>query len=143
MKLDEKDRKILVELDKDARQSDSEIAKKVRISKQVANYRIQNLIKRDIFNQIIDHLKEKEMTVIVGPRQVGKTTLLGQMKDYLIKQNQINPDSLFYFNLDLTKDLSLFSEQENIINFICVINNLISFPSVKRIERLAESNNKI
>ncbi len=78
----------------------------------------KNLIKRDIFNQIIDHLKEKEMTVIIGPRQVGKTTLLGQIKDHLIKQNQINPNSLFYFNLDLTKDLSLFSEQENIINFI-------------------------
>ena len=78
----------------------------------------QNLIKRDIFNRVIDHLKEKEMTVIVGPRQVGKTTLLGQMKDYLIDQKQVDPNSLFYFNLDLTKDLSLFSKQENIINFI-------------------------
>lgn len=78
----------------------------------------QNLVKRSIFSQIIEHLQEKEMTVIIGPRQVGKTTLLGQIKDYLINKNKINPDSLFYFNLDLTKDLSLFSNQENIINFI-------------------------
>ena len=41
--LDEKDRKILLELDRDARQRDSDIAKKVGISKQVANYRIQKL----------------------------------------------------------------------------------------------------
>lgn len=46
--IDEKDRKILVELDKNARQTDSEIAKKVGLSKQVANYRIQNLVKRGI-----------------------------------------------------------------------------------------------
>jgi DNA-binding Lrp family transcriptional regulator len=46
--LDEKDRKILVELDKNARQTDSEIAKKVGLSKQVTNYRIQNLVERGI-----------------------------------------------------------------------------------------------
>lgn len=46
--IDEKDRKILVELDKDARQPDSEIAKKTGTSKQVANYRIQNLIEKGI-----------------------------------------------------------------------------------------------
>ena len=47
-KLDEKDRKILAELDKDARQTDSKIAKKVRVSKQVANYRIQNLVNKKV-----------------------------------------------------------------------------------------------
>lgn len=48
MKLDEKDRKILVELDKNARQTDSEISKKVGTSKQVVNYRIKNLLEEGI-----------------------------------------------------------------------------------------------
>lgn len=48
IKLDEKDRKILEELDKDSRQPDSIIAKKVKLSKQVVNYRIQNLLKKGI-----------------------------------------------------------------------------------------------
>jgi|APSaa5957512622_1039677.scaffolds.fasta_scaffold06969_4 DNA-binding Lrp family transcriptional regulator len=48
--LDEKDRKILLELDKNSRQTDSEIAKKVRLSKQVTNYRIQNLKKKKIIS---------------------------------------------------------------------------------------------
>lgn len=55
--IDEKDRKILVELDKNSRQTDSEIAKKVGVSKQVANYRIQKLVERGIisnFYTIID-----------------------------------------------------------------------------------------
>lgn len=46
--IDEKDRKILAELDRNARQTDSELAKKVGVSKQVANYRIQKLIDRGI-----------------------------------------------------------------------------------------------
>ena len=48
IKLDKKDLKILSELDKDARQTDSKIAKKVRASKQVVNYRIQQLLKKNI-----------------------------------------------------------------------------------------------
>jgi len=35
-----------------------------------------NLIKRDLFSQGIEHLPEKEMTLIIGPHQVGKATLL-------------------------------------------------------------------
>lgn len=77
-----------------------------------------NLIKRDIFNDVIDHIQEKEITIIIGPRQVGKTTLLEQIQDYLIDKQKINPDTLFYFNLDLIKDLTLFKVQENVINFI-------------------------
>ena len=46
--IDEKDRQILSELDKNARQADSEIAKKVRLSKQVVNLRIKNLVNRGI-----------------------------------------------------------------------------------------------
>jgi len=48
--LDEKDRKILVELDRSARQTDSEIAKKVGLSKQVVGYRIQKLVEKEIVN---------------------------------------------------------------------------------------------
>lgn len=78
----------------------------------------QKLIKRDLFKQIIGHLKEKEMTVIIGPRQAGKTTLLKQVQNYLIDKLKVNPSAVFYFNLDLARDMALFSDQKNIINFI-------------------------
>jgi len=48
--IDTKDRKILLELDKDARKSDSEIAKKTNLSKQVVNYRIQKLLQNKIIS---------------------------------------------------------------------------------------------
>lgn len=46
--IDEKDRKILEELDNNSRQTDSQIAKKVGLSKQVVNYRISQMIKNKI-----------------------------------------------------------------------------------------------
>ena len=57
LKLDVKDRKILYELDTNSRQSNSEIAKKVGLSKQVVGFRIKRLIKEKMitcFYTVID-----------------------------------------------------------------------------------------
>lgn len=50
IKLDIKDRKILYQLDINSRQSNSEIAKKVGLSKQVVGFRISRLAKEKIFS---------------------------------------------------------------------------------------------
>jgi len=55
--MDAKDKKILIELDKDPRMATSKLAKKVRISQQVADYRIKRLREEGIiskFGTIID-----------------------------------------------------------------------------------------
>ena len=44
------------------------------------------MIKRTIFNPIKSHLKEKEITLIIGPRQAGKTTLMNLLKNELDKK---------------------------------------------------------
>ena len=56
-----------------------------------------NLIPRTIFKSVIEHLSEKEITVIIGPRQAGKTTMLGQIKEHLISRRNINPRLIHYF----------------------------------------------
>ena len=38
---------------------------------------------RKLYHQIIPHLDSREVSVITGPRQSGKTTLLNQVADYL------------------------------------------------------------
>ncbi|MBI2666163.1 Lrp/AsnC family transcriptional regulator [Candidatus Woesearchaeota archaeon] len=58
--LDARDRAILYYLDKDARQSISSIAKKIKLSKEVVNYRIKNLVKQGViqdFSTIINGSK--------------------------------------------------------------------------------------
>src|SRR3989344_2927099 len=50
IKLDVKDKRILFELDRDCRQSNSEIARKVGLSKQVVGFRIQKLVENKVIS---------------------------------------------------------------------------------------------
>lgn len=59
-KLDLKDRKILVELDRNARQTNSEIAKKVGVNKNTVNYKISRMVDEGIISgywTVIDNAK--------------------------------------------------------------------------------------
>ncbi|MFH1064324.1 MAG: Lrp/AsnC family transcriptional regulator [Candidatus Woesearchaeota archaeon] len=60
IKLDTKDKRILLELDRNSRQPISTIAKKVGLSKEVVNYRIKRLVEKGIirgFHAVIDPAK--------------------------------------------------------------------------------------
>lgn len=59
--LDLKDRKILYELDINARQSDSEIAKKVKLSREVVSYRINRLMKEGIIKNFVTILNHNAL----------------------------------------------------------------------------------
>jgi len=58
LKIDEKDRKLILELEKNSRESVSRIAKDIGVSKEVANYRLKRLIDSGLikgFQILIDH----------------------------------------------------------------------------------------
>src|SRR3989344_4836451 len=63
----------------------------------------EKIYKRRIVDKIIDYLKSKEVIVIYGARQVGKTFLL----KYLIKNHLKN---VFYFDLELPNLLELCNQ---------------------------------
>lgn len=75
------------------------------------------VVKREIFPLLFNHLNKKEITVLVGPRQAGKTTLLLQLRDKLMKDGVYEKD-IFLFNLDLVTDLQIFQDQAEFIRFI-------------------------
>lgn len=56
--------------------------------------------KRRDFFVLRDKLAEKEITAIIGPRQVGKTTILHQLVDFLIQEKKIDPKRVLYFSFD-------------------------------------------
>jgi len=78
----------------------------------------QKFIKRQMQDKIANHLEKEEMTIILGPRQVGKTVLLQQLKDWLIKSKNIKPENVFYFNLDILRDWEAVRDQTQFIDFI-------------------------
>lgn len=59
--LDKIDKKILTELDKNCRISDSELAKKVRRSRQTISYRIQRLIDENIITGFVTSINPNKM----------------------------------------------------------------------------------
>ncbi|MBU4455094.1 ATP-binding protein, partial [Patescibacteria group bacterium] len=88
----------------------------------------QNFVKRTIFPEIAQHLKAEEITLIIGPRQVGKTTLLFQLKDYLIKHKHYSEKNILFFNLDLIDD---FAQIKNQTHFIHILKESLKFLETK------------
>lgn len=72
------------------------------------------MIKRNLFKGLKDHLSRKEITLIVGPRQAGKTTLMLLLKDYLERKG----NSTLFLNLDIEADKRFFVSQETLIRKI-------------------------
>lgn len=56
--------------------------------------------KRRDFFVLSKKLDEKEITAVIGPRQVGKTTTIYQLIDFLISEKGIDPKRVMYFSFD-------------------------------------------
>lgn len=76
------------------------------------------LVVRDQFEAIRSHLDKDEVTVIMGPRQVGKTTIVKQLMEDLQTSSQIPLSQMQYVNYDVTTDFTVFSDQEQVISFL-------------------------
>ncbi len=69
------------------------------------------LIERDILKDLIEHLGKKEISLIVGPRQVGKTTLMNLLKKRLEKSGK----QTLFLSLDFENDKKYFASQNNLL----------------------------
>lgn len=77
----------------------------------------KKIVLRSLFPSLQDHLDEEEITVLLGPRQAGKTTLILQMKKALLESG-ISSSAVYYFNLDVVADQQLFKQQPHFVQFI-------------------------
>lgn len=69
------------------------------------------MIKRQILDQLKSHLQQKEITLIVGPRQAGKTTVMSVLKDDLDRAGE----KTLFLSLDIERDRQFFASQEKLI----------------------------
>jgi len=72
------------------------------------------IIKRKLYKDIKSHLKKKEISLIVGPRQVGKTTIMNEVKEYLLQEGE----KVLFLSLDYESDSIYFNSQEDLIRRI-------------------------
>ncbi|MBU4141737.1 ATP-binding protein [Patescibacteria group bacterium] len=59
-----------------------------------------NRYKRYLFNEIIAYLPYRQILSIVGLRRVGKTVLLNQIIDHLIKREKISRKNILFLSFD-------------------------------------------
>ncbi|MBI5230288.1 MAG: ATP-binding protein [Candidatus Magasanikbacteria bacterium] len=72
------------------------------------------MIKRALFEDLKQHLTQKEMSLIVGPRQAGKTTLMRSLQTYL----QEKGEPTLFLNLDIEHDRQFFASQDALVKKI-------------------------
>lgn len=74
------------------------------------------MIKRTVFEELKNHLDKKEITLIVGPRQAGKTTLMVLLKEHLTSQGKKS----VFLNLDIESDKQFFVSQAQLLRKIAL-----------------------
>lgn len=72
------------------------------------------MIRRKIFEKLKGHLQKKEISLIIGPRQAGKTTLMLLLKDHL---KRVGERTLF-LSFDFERDREFLSSQSSLLHKI-------------------------
>ena len=72
------------------------------------------MIKRKLFTDLKSHLSQKEISIIIGPRQSGKTTLMEMLREHLDKKGE----RTLYLNLDVEWDRPHFDSQSALLRKI-------------------------
>ena len=73
-----------------------------------------DFINRTIEAELRSHLSRKEITLLIGPRQVGKSTLLYRLQQHLIDKGE----KTIFFNLDREEDWETFKSQLKVLSKI-------------------------
>jgi predicted AAA+ superfamily ATPase len=60
--------------------------------------------KREPFEEIKKLLDYRQIVIISGLRRVGKSTIMFQLIDFLLKQKKVSPEQILYFSYDEKKE---------------------------------------
>lgn len=72
------------------------------------------MIKRKILAELEEHLPSDQMTILIGPRQVGKTYLMDLLRKDLEKKGM----KTVWLNLDISEDTPRFESQATLVQYL-------------------------
>ena len=88
--------------------------------------------KRKEFNSIIEQLENKRILSIIGPRRVGKSTLIYQTINYLLEEQKVDKKRILLFSGD---DPSLFfDENDKLSDILDIYFNEILEENISKLE---------
>ncbi len=100
MKIDLKDRKILYELDINARQSLSKIAKKVGLSKEVVNYRINRMLDEKLIRSFYARIDTSKLGLTLFRNFIRTQNLTPKKENEMIEYLRGNPKIGFFVRVE-------------------------------------------
>ena len=106
LKLDVKDKKILYQLDVNSRQPNSEIAKKVGLSKQVVGFRIKRLIKEKLITSFYSIVDISKLGFTVHKNFLSLQNIDAQKEKTLINFLKNHPNVVWIASCDGKFDLA-------------------------------------
>lgn len=125
IKLDLKDRKILYELDRNCRQSNTQISKKVGLSKQVVNYRINKLQEQNIIQKYVAQLNLPKFGFLSYKVMLQLQNVNPEKEQEIIKSIQ-NDQNVHWFVSCFGKwDLVFAFSSKTVMEFNKNLNNLL------------------
>jgi DNA-binding Lrp family transcriptional regulator len=125
-KLDVKDRKILYELDIDARQSFSQLGKKVGLHKDVVAYRVKKLQEKGIIKNFYTSVSGNKLGYLDVKFYLTYQNITPAIKQEIIEYLVKNPYIKTVHSLEGQYDLCVISTVENVGKFYNIWSNIIN-----------------
>ncbi len=93
-------------------------------------------IARSILKDLREHLKEPEITLLTGPRQAGKTTLLRALREELERAGE----HCLFFNLDIDTDAVHFETQQKLVDYLAALTGgMKAFVFIDEVQRITNA----
>ncbi len=125
IELDLRDRKILYELDRNCRQSNAQIAKKVGLSKQIVNYRVNKLQKQNIIQKYVAQLNIPKFGFLSYRIMLQLQNVNPEKEKEIVKRIQDNQNIHWFVSCFGKWDLIFAFSSETIMEFNKNLNNLL------------------
>ncbi|MGH7598521.1 MAG: ATP-binding protein, partial [bacterium] len=95
----------------------------------------QRMFQRRLLQEVLAWINDPDILVIIGSRQVGKTTLLSQIIEHLLA-NGTSAIDIFYFNLDDWSLQDFFKTPADFLNFVEVNKKNRAYVFIDEVQRL-------
>ena len=95
-------------------------------------------IQRAVTGELVNWLDEPEILILSGARQVGKTSILYQLIDWLMRTGRVGPDGIYYFNLDLSGISEFLEDQGSFLRFLDAEKGRNIFVFIDEVQRLPD-----
>jgi predicted AAA+ superfamily ATPase len=95
-------------------------------------------IQRTVLQDLVSWIAEPEILILSGARQVGKTSILFQLIDFLLQSGRAKPSDIYYFNLDLASISEFLEDQGGFLRFVDAERARNTFVFIDEVQRLPD-----